>query len=85
MSSILNHIAKKCEITGFHTIEIEHDGHVGWLEMQELKNKVWGESAIAFEMYPPKSEVVNGGSTEFHYRHLWLWPENTDWPNIRPE
>ena len=79
--TILNHRTRKCEMTGYDTIEIEHDGTATWLDLQTVKNEVWGEDAVAFEMYPPQSQVVNGGSTEFHFRHLWRWP---DWPNIRP-
>lgn len=68
---------------GFEHIEIEHDGSINWLEMQTIKNEVWGRDAIAIEMYPPQDRVVNGGSTEFHYRHLFKMNDDFAWPDIR--
>jgi len=82
--SIINYWPAVCAITGFDTIEVEHDGTVRWVDLQNIKNEVWGKDAIAFEMYPPAKVVVNGNSEEFHYRHLWRWPDGVTWPNIRP-
>lgn len=48
-------------------ISIEHDGSITWEDMQTIKNHVWGEKAVAMEIYPDDSKVVNSG----HYRHLW--------------
>lgn len=64
---------------------IEHDGSATWADLQAVKNAVWGDEALAIEIYPPKSTVVNGGSTEFHFRHLWRFPVWMSWPNMRPE
>ena len=50
-------------------IEVKHNGRVTWDELQALKNAVWGEAALAIEIYPPKAELVNSGN----YRHLWRW------------
>lgn len=72
-----------CSVTGFDHIEVEHDGSIGWAEMQSIKNEFWGAAAIGFELYPPANTVVNGNSTEFHYRHIWRWPDGVEWPNLR--
>ena len=69
---------------GFQHIEVQHNGRVTWLELQLIKDEVWGKDAIAFEMYPPSDQVVNGESTEIHYRHLFLAPSGFVWPNICP-
>lgn len=66
-------------------LEIEHDGTANWADLQIVKNLVWGEDAVAIEMYPAQSRVVNGSSTEFHYRHLWRVPAWANLPNIRKE
>ena len=40
---------------------------ITWDQLQAVKNALWGEDARAIEVYPAKSDVVNGGN----YRHLW--------------
>ncbi len=64
-------------------LEISHDGTATWADLQAIKNEVWGEDTVAIEIYPPQEFVVNGGSTEFHYRHLWKVPSWMPWPNLR--
>lgn len=64
---------------------IEHDGTAKWADLQAVKNRVWGEAALAIEIYPPQETVVNGGSVAFHFRHLWRFPTWMGWPNLRPE
>jgi len=64
-------------------LEIEHDGTATWADIQAVKNIAWGADAIAIEIYPPRSQVLNGNSKEFHYRHLWRYPNWMSWPNIR--
>ena len=83
MDSVISVTSGICSITGFDHIEVEHDGSITWAEMQKVKNEEWGEGAIGFEMYPPSETVVNGNSTEFHYRHIWRLKGGADWPNIR--
>lgn len=55
--------------TDLDRLEVLHNGRMTWDELQDLKNAVWGEKALAIEIYPPKSELVNTGN----YRHLWRW------------
>jgi hypothetical protein len=55
--------------TDVDRLEIEHDGQVTWDELQSLKTLVWGEGAVAVEVYPPSAEVINTGN----FRHLWRW------------
>ena len=69
----------------FDQLVIEHDGTATWADLQAVKNAVWGEDVLAMEVYPPQKYVVNGNSTEFHYRHLWRFPIWMNWPNMRPE
>lgn len=72
-------------LIAFDQLVIEHDGTASWADMQAVKNDVWGPEALAIEVYPPQSTVVNGNSTEFHFRHLWRFPVWMGWPNLRPE
>ena len=66
-------------------LEIGHDGTASWADLQAVKDERWGEDALAIEVYPPASMVVNGNSVEFHFRHLWRMPRWQAWPNLRPE
>ena len=68
-----------------HHIEIEHDGTASWADLQEVKNFVAGEDVGFKEYYPPQKYVVNGNSTEFHYRHLWLVEDDEPWFNLRQD
>ena len=78
-------IIDKCEVTGWPRITVEHDGNLRWIHLQEIKNDVWGRETVAIEVMPPESCVVNGRSTEFHYRHIWKLPDGYKWPNMRPD
>lgn len=69
----------------FDQLCIEHDGSATWMELQTVKNIVWGEGVLGVEVYPPQETVVNGNSTEFHYRHIWRFPVWMAWPNMRKE
>lgn len=40
---------------------------LSWEELQWAKNEAWGQEAMAVEVYPPQSEVVD----EAPIRHLW--------------
>ena len=79
-SSIINY-----EVYDGRHLEIEHDGTARWVDLQNVKNHVWGEEACAKEYYPPAEHVVNGNSTEFHYRHLWLMSDDEAWDNMRKD
>ena len=72
---------------GLNRLELEHDGSAQWIDLQKAKNAIYGDDYIFLEIYPPQNKVVNGQSTEFHYRHLWLWSFSKlgPWPNIRPD
>jgi len=43
---------------------------VTWYEKQEIKNKIFGESAVAIEIYPKQDELVDGANMY----HLWILP-----------
>lgn len=45
--------------------------HHSWVDFQRIKNELVGEHRTAYEVYPPKSNVVN----EFNIYHLWVMPE----------
>lgn len=41
-----------------------------WMDMQEIKNIIWGEEVVAVEVYPAASQFKDGSNTY----HLWTWP-----------
>lgn len=45
-------------------------GDVSWDRLQQIKDDVVGGDAVAIEMYPAASDVVN----EANLRHLWVVP-----------
>lgn len=47
-----------------------HDGgsQFGWTELQRMKNELVGEDAVAIEIFPAESEVVD----QANCRHLWV-------------
>ena len=48
-----------------------------WMDLQEIKNDLFGEDAIAIEIYPKKSDFKNGSNTY----HIWTW-EGITVPNL---
>lgn len=59
-------------------LSIEHDGSITWDELQELKNEYFGADAVAIEVYPPHSHVVNS----LPMRHLWKLGAGEYWPDL---
>ncbi|WP_292360977.1 hypothetical protein [Mesorhizobium sp.] len=59
-------------------LSIEHDGSIGWDELQAIKNRVAGEAAVAIEVYPPAGRVINNIAA----RHLWLLGADDWWPDL---
>lgn len=41
-----------------------------WMDMQEIKNLLWGNETVAVEIYPAASQFKDGSNTY----HLWTWP-----------
>lgn len=58
---------------------VEHDGHLGWDDLQEIKNAVWGTEARAIEVYPAQASVVNNRQM----RHLWRLGRHDFCPDLR--
>ena len=52
-------------------IQSRNDVVISWEQLQAVKNKALGIDAVAIEIFPPDSEVVNLRNT----RHLWFSPE----------
>lgn len=48
-----------------------------YMDMQEIKNDLWGEDTIAIEVYPKQENFKNGSDTY----HLWTW-EGIEVPNL---
>jgi hypothetical protein len=48
-----------------------------FMDMQEIKNDLWGEDVIAVEVYPRQIDFKNGSNTY----HLWTW-DNIAVPNL---
>lgn len=59
-------------------LSVEHDGKITWDELQDIKNRTWGASACAIEIYPPQDRVVNNCPM----RHLWRLGANEWWPDL---
>jgi hypothetical protein len=59
-------------------ISIEHDGTIGWDELQAIKDRVAGAKTTAIEVYPPADRVVNN----IDMRHLWLLGNDDWWPDL---
>lgn len=48
-----------------------------FMDMQEIKNDLWGEWTVAVEVCPKQSDFKNGSNTY----HLWSW-ESISVPNL---
>ncbi|WP_235915203.1 DUF7694 domain-containing protein [Brucella anthropi] len=59
-------------------MSVEHDGSITWDELQALKNEYFGSDAVAIEVYPPNSHVVNS----LPMRHLWKLGAGEYWPDL---
>jgi len=59
-------------------LSVEHNGSITWDELQELKNEDFGADAVAIEVYPPNSHVVNS----LPMRHLWKLGAGEYWPDL---
>lgn len=59
-------------------LSVEHDGSITWDELQQLKNEYFGADAVAIEVYPPHSHVVNS----LPMRHLWKLGSGEYWPDL---
>lgn len=59
-------------------LSVEHDGTITWDELQAIKNEHWGNEAVAIEIYPPESRVVNN----VPMRHLWRLGSGDWWPDL---
>lgn len=55
-------------------IQSWNDVAISWEQLQDVKNKALGSDAIAIEIFPVDSAVVNLRNT----RHLWFSPEISD-------
>lgn len=66
---------------GLCLLSVEHDGSIGWDQLQAVKELVWGAEAVAIEVYPPRSRLVNNIPT----RHLWRLGEDDWWPDLGRE
>jgi hypothetical protein len=67
---------------GVRHLRIHEDGCKApihnFMDMQEIKNTLWGEETIAVEVYPPASQFKDGSNTY----HLWTWPD-IEFPNLK--
>jgi hypothetical protein len=49
---------------------------IPWAEKQRIKNELFGENAVAIEVFPKVSELVD----EANMYHLWILPEGFELP-----
>ena len=47
-----------------------------YMDLQEIKNDLFGDDVVAVEIYPRKSDFTDGSNTY----HLWAWAHRT--PNL---
>jgi len=59
-------------------IAVEHSGGITWDYLWAIKNHLWGGEAVAIEVYPPASKLVNTRDC----RHLWRLGEGEFWPDL---
>ena len=60
------------KVSGFKHLRIMRiDGQPihDWMDMQEIKNDLWGHDVVAVEVYPKQEDFQNGSNTY----HLWTW------------
>ena len=62
-------------------LSVEHDGGITWDTLQAIKDQVFGPEAVAIEVYPPDSRVVNS----IPMRHLWKLGPDDWWPDLGRE
>jgi len=49
---------------------------IPWIEMQRIKNELFGEERVAVEVFPPESELVDAANMY----HMWVMPEGFQLP-----
>lgn len=62
-------------------LSVEHDGSIGWDQLQAVKELLWGPQTAAIEMYPPRERVVDN----LPMRHLWRLGLDEWWPDLARE
>ena len=68
------------EVGGFKHLRIsriDNKSIHNFMDMQEIKNDLWGEDTVAVEVYPKQHDFKNGSNTY----HLWTW-NNIMVPNL---
>lgn len=58
-------------------VAIEHaairtalEAELGWMEMQRIKDEIFGTDRMAIEVYPRKAELIDAADMY----HLWVFP-----------
>lgn len=69
------------QVWGTHIKVRRRDGKDGipWDDLQQIKNEIAGEEAVAIEIYPADQDLVY----EENIRHLWVVPPDFPLPNLR--
>lgn len=49
---------------------------ISWAEKQRIKNEIFGNERVAFEVFPKESELVD----EANMYHIWVLPEGASLP-----
>lgn len=57
------------------------EGPQAWYDLWTIKNAVWGDGIVAVEIYPARSDLVDGQNQ----RHLWRVEEDMDAIRIAKE
>lgn len=60
--SVLGRMATKCMIRRSDSAKV-----MAWLDLQRIKNEIFGESSTAIQIFPPQGELVDD------FNIYWLW------------
>jgi hypothetical protein len=58
----------RIEHASIHTLT---GGDISWRDKQRIKNEIFGEHALAVEVFPPQAELIDSADAF----HLWILPE----------
>lgn len=68
------------EIDGYKHLRIirrDNKSIHNYMDLQQIKNDLLGDDAIAIEVFPKSKDFINGSNTY----HLWSW-DNISVPNL---
>lgn len=65
------HASKFGIITHLHIRRNDEAPVKSWYDMQRIKDELIGQERLGIEVYPPRSQLVDGANNY----HIWVFPE----------